>query len=310
MKLAAVVIPVVLPVALLAGPLAGIPVAGALAALPPEWAAVMERLLHNPRERTAKALEAAGEERPLEAVPYARQARELAPEDPRTHYNAGTLELTAGLHEEAATSLERAVAGLSTEGQGGGGQPGQDGRAPLDPIPTDGPGRPATERFHSPELATAALYNLGNARFAGGDLQGAVEAYQETLRLDPDHQDAKYNLELALREHQRRNPPPDASQNQEEREGEGEEESRDSPPSDQQGEQEQQQQQQEGEGEQEPQPRDPPRDSSLEDFQNQPDMTAEEAAAILQAVQNLERQQRREEAAERARRSRRGEKDW
>ena len=39
-------------------------------------------------------------------------------------------------------------------------------------------------------------------------------------------------------------------------------------------------------------------------------MTAEEAAAILEAVENLEREQRREEALEAMRKSARGKKDW
>ena len=39
-------------------------------------------------------------------------------------------------------------------------------------------------------------------------------------------------------------------------------------------------------------------------------MTAEQAAAILQAVENLERQQRREQHEQRARSKARVEKDW
>ena len=48
----------------------------------------------------------------------------------------------------------------------------------------------------------------------------------------------------------------------------------------------------------------------LENYEDQPDMTAEEAAAVLEAVVNLERQQRRDRAAERARSQARGGKDW
>ena len=38
----------------------------------------------------------------------------------------------------------------------------------------------------------------------------------------------------------------------------------------------------------------PPKERPLPQFEDQKDMTAEQAAAILQAVENLERQQRRE----------------
>ena len=46
----------------------------------------------------------------------------------------------------------------------------------------------------------AAHYNLGNARLAMGDASGAVQAYKQVLRAAPGNQEAKYNLEIALRE--------------------------------------------------------------------------------------------------------------
>jgi hypothetical protein len=48
----------------------------------------------------------------------------------------------------------------------------------------------------------------------------------------------------------------------------------------------------------------------LPQFRDQEDMTAEQAAAILQAVDNLERERRREEAKERALAKSSVEKDW
>ncbi|MEW6365498.1 MAG: tetratricopeptide repeat protein [Acidobacteriota bacterium] len=42
-------------------------------------------------------------------------------------------------------------------------------------------------------------YNLGNAAFKSGDLEGAVKSYIQALRLDPQDQQAKVNLELALK---------------------------------------------------------------------------------------------------------------
>ena len=39
-------------------------------------------------------------------------------------------------------------------------------------------------------------------------------------------------------------------------------------------------------------------------------MTAEEAAAILEAIENMEREQRRRDALEAARKNTRGKKDW
>jgi tetratricopeptide (TPR) repeat protein len=50
----------------------------------------------------------------------------------------------------------------------------------------------------NPTLAARAWYNLGNAYFDAQQWMPAIEAYQEALRLQPDDQDAKHNLELAL----------------------------------------------------------------------------------------------------------------
>ena len=50
------------------------------------------------------------------------------------------------------------------------------------------------------DLARATLFNQGNSFFESEELGQAVESYKEVLRMDPDDQDAKYNLELALRQ--------------------------------------------------------------------------------------------------------------
>lgn len=48
-------------------------------------------------------------------------------------------------------------------------------------------------------LQRDARYNTGNCLFKSGDLQGAIEQYIEALKVDPNDQDAKHNLELARR---------------------------------------------------------------------------------------------------------------
>ena len=45
-----------------------------------------------------------------------------------------------------------------------------------------------------------AAYNLGNAAYQQGDYQTAVRNYKQALALDSSSQDARYNLELGLRE--------------------------------------------------------------------------------------------------------------
>ena len=48
------------------------------------------------------------------------------------------------------------------------------------------------------KLGKDVFYNLGNTYYQSEQYDLAVEAYKAVLRLNPDDQDAKYNLELAL----------------------------------------------------------------------------------------------------------------
>jgi Ca-activated chloride channel family protein len=255
----------------------------ALPSLPwqPHLPAWVERWLYNPRERTERSLEAARAGKPREAVGPADTALRLAPDDPAVQYNAGTAHLGAGHARKAVGLLEKAAKGA-------------------------GPG-----------LSIPAHYNLGNARLAAGDAAGAVEAYKAVLRAEPDNLNAKWNLELALREEQKQkmgmqgrpagsrgnrsrnqdpsnqpgrgNPDQNPSRPQDRRQ----------PPSPQQQGQ-QQRESRNGQGQ----------DDRLPQFRNQPEMSAREAASVLSAVENLERQQRRDQAARRARQRAAKGKDW
>jgi Ca-activated chloride channel homolog len=50
-----------------------------------------------------------------------------------------------------------------------------------------------------PVLKAASHYNRGNALFHQEKWADAIEAYKESLRVNPNDQDAKYNLGVALR---------------------------------------------------------------------------------------------------------------
>ena len=53
-------------------------------------------------------------------------------------------------------------------------------------------------RYAESELRLRGFFNRGNASFQSQQYAQALEAYKEVLRMDPDHIDAKHNLELAL----------------------------------------------------------------------------------------------------------------
>lgn len=277
--------------------LLAIPLLAALAAetSPPEAAPPLERWRFNARERTARGLAAWQQEKPAEAVGALDSALRLRPDDPLASFNAGTARLAAGA-PEAEPLLERAAA-----------QAGE-------------------------ELAPDAYYNLGNARLAGGNPRGAIDAYQHALRRRADFPAAKRNLELALRRLEQQ------QKEQQQREQQQQPQNRpqdrpdgnpqQSPPSsgapDDPADSSSPQPPEESRGappapeEQGPQGSGSPDESQtpsgaerpLPQFRDQQDMTAEQAAAILQAVENLERQQRREQHEQRARSKARVEKDW
>ena len=238
----------------------------------------------NSRERTARAIEAVGKGKPRDAVGPADTALRLAPKDPLVRYNDGTAHLQAGDPHGAVPLLDKAA------------------------LEADRP------------LAPFASYNLGNARLAAGDAAGAVEAYKRALRLSPHDADAKVNLEIALREREkermRAKSPREGSRGDREGDSGSSDRSGVNDPADRQnksqandpgqsGEKKQDQAQSPGD-----QPQRNGRDGRPLRFRDQPEMSAREAAALLQSVESLERQQRRQQAAQRARqRSAKG-KDW
>jgi len=53
------------------------------------------------------------------------------------------------------------------------------------------------QRTLDPNAKSGVYYNLGNSLMSEKKYQDAIEAYKNSLRLNPDDQDAKYNLEYA-----------------------------------------------------------------------------------------------------------------
>lgn len=235
--------------------------------------------LHNARERTGEGRAAWDRGDYTAAARALDQALELGGEDAALQFNAGTGHLAAGTPGTALPLLQRAA-------DAAGAAPAGSDEAALRPD---------------------ALYNLGNAHLAAGDAPAAADAYRACLRLAPDHLPAKHNLELALKRNEQ--PSPQQSPG-----GQGDPREGDQQPQPQGGEGD-------GRGQPPPQPGEqpggapqpePPRSSRLPNFDPQEDMSAEQAANLLEAVENLEREQRRAQAEEERRQRARTatEKDW
>lgn len=228
-----------------------------------EWPEWLDPWLHNPEERTRRAIGRTERGAPEDAVEPLDTALMLDPENPVSRYNAGTARLVLG--------------------DGG-------ARALL---------QSAAERAADSGLLSRVHYNLGNVKLAERDYRSAIESYQDALRQDPGLHAAKFNLELARRALEEQQSQPSADDQEEEQEEQEEEQSQEPEPPPRQD--------QEGEGDEGEREK---VQSPLPQFRDLPDMTAEEAAAILEAVENMERARRREDAMEAARANVRGKKDW
>ena len=102
-----------------------------------------------------------------EAQAAFHQATLDKPDNPIAHYNLGTALYRQAKFGEAARTFQAALSRHS-------------------------------ERAEDTLDRSGILYNLGNAQFKVGDLRGAIDAYQQTLRLNPQDADAHHNLTLAL----------------------------------------------------------------------------------------------------------------
>lgn len=143
-----------------------------------------------------------------------------------------------------------------------------------------------SERNTTPEIEANSYYNLGNSLMAQEKYAEAFEAYKKSLKLNPDDEDARYNLEYArwkiIKQQEQQNQQNKNQQNQEQQQQEQKDQ--------QQQEQEQQQQNQE----------------------QQQQMSKEDAERMLQALENQEKETMDElnekKAAQMQKRS--VEKDW
>jgi tetratricopeptide (TPR) repeat protein len=147
-------------------------------------------------------------------------------------------------------------------------------------------------------ISAMSYYNLGNTAFQMGDYRSATEAYKRSLLLAPNDQDAKYNLEYALRmiqQQQQQQQQNQDQQDQKERDKDQQNQQQNPP--------EQQQQQQQAQQNEQQQQQDQP-----ETTQGQ--MTPEELKRILAAIEASDRQTQEDLLKQAARTRRISDKDW
>jgi tetratricopeptide (TPR) repeat protein len=152
-------------------------------------------------------------------------------------------------------------------------------------------------------IAAMSYYNLGNSMFKANDYQSAIEAYKRSLLMDPDDEDAKFNLELAMRMMQQQEQEQDQKQDEDEakkKERDQEQQGKDQQEEDQQQqEQDMQDEQQQQQDQQQQQPRQQPQE-----------ITPEELERILAAIEASDKNTQEEMLKKTSRRKTISGKDW
>ena len=155
-------------------------------------------------------------------------------------------------------------------------------------------------------MSSAALYNAGNAFLQAGQIDAAVEAFKGALKLDPDDQDAKHNLEVALEllEQQQQNQDQQGEEQENQDEQEQQDEEQENQEQQNQDEQEQQDEEQEEQGDQDQQGQEEQQE------QEQQTMSQEEAERLLDAIEDAEEELQAKLRAARAGKREKVDKDW
>ena len=192
----------------------------------------------------------------------------------------------------------------------------------------------------NPELLAQAHYNLANSLFKQGRIDESIEGYKQALRLTPADPQAKHNLEFALKQQREQEQEKQQQQSQDqssredqedqdqqdqekgesgrqpdeqpsdnpENQGEAEDQEKDSGETSRADHDEQQEQDQPAKGEQEPEEDQTDGQSDAQPAPVQGQLTKEEAARLLAAIQE-DLQSLRREQLKKLKRSR-AEKDW
>ncbi len=112
------------------------------------------------------------------------------------------------------------------------------------------------------QVQASSHYELGNLSYATEDWEGAIAAYIACLRAQPDHQNAKWNLELALLRKQEQEKKEQEQKDQEKKDDQGEKGDQEKKEQDEQEQKDEQEQNEQGEqdkpGEQEQDQQQPP----------------------------------------------------
>jgi Ca-activated chloride channel family protein len=223
-------------------------------AAPAAHAGQTDEVLLKPKRLTATGRKQYEQGNHPESLKQFEQAEKMRPDDPRARFNLADALYKSGRFDEAA-ALFRSLA--------------------------------ADEKG---SLAGPSRFNLGNTLFEKKDYPGAIQAYRDALRVVPDDEDTRRNLELAIRELQEQK----QKEKQQQKQGQGPTPTPDKP--------------KDGKGQGDPKRPKTDQEKEQERFQQETGMPRERAMQLLDALQQNEKDQQKKLMAEKAKKK--GGKDW
>ncbi|MFQ5636820.1 MAG: tetratricopeptide repeat protein [bacterium] len=158
-------------------------------------------------------------------------------------------------------------------------------------------------------LQAQSYYNLGNSLYKMGKLPESIMMYKKALELNPNDEDAKYNLEYVrakLKDNAQKQPQQNQDQQQQDQQ---QQENQQQNQDQQQSQQEQQEQQQEQPAQSEENQEQQQQEEQQQQAAQQQEISKEDAERILEALQNEEQDLLKKQRAKKPRRAFRG-KDW
>jgi Ca-activated chloride channel family protein len=233
---------------------------------------VLDELLLRPRRATQEGRAEYARGSHPQALTAFERAAAARPQDPAVRFNVADGLYKNGKYDEAA-ALFRAL-----------------GAEPASPV------------------AAASRYNLGNSLFQKKDYRGAIQAYRDALRVAPGAEDARRNLELALRalkEQEEQQKRQQQAKDRDQKDQKGTREQDQSRP-DKQG---QDQKQRQGKQQQSPAPPQTAEEKANQRFKQEAGMPKERAMQLLDALQQNEKAEQKKLLALKREKKKKG-KDW
>jgi len=163
----------------------------------------------------------------------------------------------------------------------------------------------ALNQANNADLRSQSFYNIGNAMMKTQNYQQSIEAYKQALRLNPNDEEARYNLAYAqqmLQKQQQDQQGGGGDDNKDKNKDQNKDKNQDQQNQDQQDQQDQQNQQNQDQKDQQQQ--------QQQSQQQQQEISKEEAERILEAMKNNEKKTLDKVKQQQVGKPQKTEKDW